>query len=99
MYNLINIGGCIKNKGGKVVINGGTFNVNNYVEYSKGGACVVENNGNGTIIINGGTFNNEGTGSGGYYLYTAGSGAITYTDAAVFTGKPFNKLGNNIEKK
>ena len=48
-------GGCIKNKTGNVVIEGGTFNINDYVEYGKGGAAVVENAG-GNVTINGGNF-------------------------------------------
>ena len=54
-----NGGACIKNKtGGTVIIEGGTFNAPNFIEYddvNKGGAGVVENNG-GTIVIKGGTF-------------------------------------------
>ena len=55
----LNGGGCIKNKtGGTVIIEGGTFNVPNFIEYdetNKGGAGAVENNG-GTVTIKGGTF-------------------------------------------
>ena len=51
-------GGCIKNKTGNVVIEGGTFNVTAFSKYNedRGGAVVVENAG-GTVTINGGTFN------------------------------------------
>ena len=51
-------GGCIKNKTGNVVIEGGTFNVPNFIKWdtvNKGGACAVENAG-GTVLIKGGTF-------------------------------------------
>ena len=55
----VNGGGCIKNKtGGTVIIEGGTFNAPNFIEWdavNKGGACAVENNG-GTLVIKGGTF-------------------------------------------
>ena len=55
----VNGGACIKNKtGGTVIIEGGTFNVPNFIEYdsvNKGGAGAVENAG-GTVIIKGGTF-------------------------------------------
>ena len=56
-----NGGGCIKNKTGYVIIEGGTFNVPNYIKYDAvnlGGALAVENQG-GTVIINGGTFNSK----------------------------------------
>ena len=55
----VNGGACIKNKaGGTVIIEGGTFNAPNFIEYddvNKGGAGAVENDG-GTIVIKGGTF-------------------------------------------
>ena len=70
-----NGGGCIKNKTGNVVIEGGTFNVLNYVKWDEdtlGGAVAVENNG-GTVTIKGGTFNTNTEA----YLITNLSGAMT----------------------
>ena len=67
-----NGGGCIKNKTGNVVIEGGTFIVEHCVPYGDGGATVVENDG-GTIEINDGTFKSA------TYLYVVVNLAGTIT--------------------
>ncbi len=71
-------GGCIKNKTGNVVIEGGKFNVLTYTDWDendKGGACAVENNG-GTVTINGGTFESVTS----QYLVANLAGTMTIND-------------------
>ena len=71
-------GGCIRNKaGGKVVIEGGTFEAVNHMGWNEvasyyGGAAVVHNDG-GEVIINGGTF----VSATDAYLITNNAGTMT----------------------
>ena len=80
-------GGCIRNKtGGKVIIEGGTFNAPTYSGYNDvvngintwGGAACVHNAG-GEVTIKGGTFNS----STAAYAIQNVSGTMTIEDANV----------------
>lgn len=70
-------GGCIRNKqGGKITVDGGTFNVNVDYEYNNQCQVTCVRNDGGEIIINDGTFYSNCFG----YTVSNASGTMTIND-------------------
>ena len=86
-------GGCIRNKnGGEIIIEGGTFNVLNYIKWDEtnyGGAACVYNDG-GKVTIKGGTFN---TVTAAYAISNVNGGTMTI-EAGVIVNAHRGALSN-----